>query len=122
VATILVVDDEPVVIEFVQRSLALNGYTYITAVDGLDGWNQFLRHWQEINLVLTDVSMPRMTGPELVNQIRSLDKSMKIVFMTGYSPGQVLPQEIHASCPTLKKPFKPSALIERIQMSLEGCP
>jgi CheY-like chemotaxis protein len=86
------------------------------AEDGERGLGLFIANQEEIDLILTDVSMPRMSGPEMARQIRRIDSEVKLIFMTGYSPSQIVPVEFEG-CPTLRKPFTPIQLFH----SLDEC-
>jgi CheY-like chemotaxis protein len=115
---ILVVDDEAVVLTYVSNALRFRNFDVLLAEDGERGLALFLTHQKDISLVLTDVSMPRMAGPEMAAEIRKLDEKVPLIFMTGFSPSRVVPEGFNA-CPMLHKPFTPLQLYEAIDECLE---
>jgi CheY-like chemotaxis protein len=66
VPLVLVVDDEPIVLRYLASALQTRGYDNVLAEDGVDGLALFLKFRDEISLVITDVAMPRMSGPDMV--------------------------------------------------------
>jgi two-component system, cell cycle sensor histidine kinase and response regulator CckA len=70
--TILLVDDEPLVREVAQRSLQLKGYPVITASSGSEGVERFQQERQSIGIVVADIKMPGLTGPQMIEQIRAI--------------------------------------------------
>ena len=98
--------------------LRARGYHHVLAEDGERGFALFLKFRDEISLVVTDVSMPRMSGPRMVEEIRKLDSAVPIMFITGFSPGFVIPPEMMQACASLKKPFTTAAFFRLV----EHCP
>jgi PAS domain S-box-containing protein len=82
---ILVVDDEPTIRAVLREGLENAGYKVIEAVDGVDGFGAFVRHRSSISAVLLDLTMPRMHGDEVFEEIRRLDPKMPVILMSGYS-------------------------------------
>src|ERR1051325_506217 len=112
--SILVVDDEAIVLSLVSNTLTKHGYTPILAVDGEHGLHCFTARRNEIDLVLTDMSMPKLSGPQMAGKIRQIDPAINLMFMTGYSLDSEIPAEF-ASCATLQKPFTCQRLIAAIR-------
>lgn len=79
-AKILVVDDEPGILEMISDALAMSGFEPILASDGLEALNT-LRSGQ-FDLLVTDVNMPKMDGYELVRRLRQLDNQIPVIFLT----------------------------------------
>jgi two-component system, cell cycle sensor histidine kinase and response regulator CckA len=82
--TVLVVEDEPEVRELACEFLKAAGYGVLTAENGLEGLEIARRLGKSIQVVLTDVVMPKMRGPALANHLKNLLPDVKIVYMTGY--------------------------------------
>src|SRR2546425_10055032 len=117
--TILVVDDEAIVLSFVTNVLLASGYKPILAVDGEQGFQRFMEQPHNIDLVLTDIDMPKLSGPDLARKIREVDQRVKLMFMTGYTATDLIAAEFSA-CPTLRKPFAPSRLTSAIRECLDS--
>ena len=103
--TILVVDDEPGVRVIVARMLTLSGYSVVSAQSGEDAISVARDHTAPIDLLLTDVRMPGMTGPELAQELRKLRPGIKVMYMSAYAR-DVLPSGVEdTEVPFLNKPF-----------------
>ena len=83
--TVLVVDDDVHVLDLTCELLSSIGYRTLAAHDGVEGLNIFRRHANDIELLISDVVMPRMGGAELVSKARELKPSLSVVFMSGYA-------------------------------------
>ena len=81
--TILLVDDEPTVLKVMQRSLEKSGYRVLTANDGEEGVSLFKRHAGEIHLIITDMSMPGMGGPEMTAEIHKISPAFPVLGTSG---------------------------------------
>jgi len=79
--SILVVDDDTVILKTLAYGFKQYGFTVFEAENGLDAWNLF--NGEQIDLVLTDIEMPKMNGKELVNCIRNQSTTTVIAVMTG---------------------------------------
>jgi signal transduction histidine kinase len=124
VETVLLVEDEPIVRTLAAHLLRDHGYNVLVGADG----EEALRMVREnscgtIDLLLTDVVMPRMGGRELVEQLKTVQPSLrKVLFMSGYadspSPdnGDLQPD----ANVFLQKPFKPSALVRKVREVLDS--
>lgn len=119
--TILVAEDEPLVRELIREVLERKGYTILEASDGREALDMARRHPGPIHLLLTDVVMPQMSGPELVKQLCCERPETKVLFMSGYSSraGGLL-NLLESSAVFLAKPFTPEALSNRVRQLLDG--
>jgi two-component system cell cycle sensor histidine kinase/response regulator CckA len=117
--TILVVDDDEMVRRVAMLSLNQHGYHTMGASDGQSGLMLFIKHRDKIDLVLTDVLMPGVTGPDMVRSILRLDSSAKIVFMSGTAGLAELPRGKHYQM--LHKPFTAEGLAKCVRRCLETC-
>jgi DNA-binding response OmpR family regulator len=81
--TILVVDDNACICDFVKNYLESAGYTVITASDGEEGLRVFEKYRSSIRLLITDVLMPKINGFELVDYLLGVDPQLRILFMSG---------------------------------------
>ena len=115
--TILLVDDEETLRTVISEVLESLGYTVLQAGNGKDALSIVAS--QQINLVITDIIMPEMGGIELAHEIRKLQKSTPIIFVTGYDREQalVMSEEIKHSL-ILNKPFEFESLSQTIRKLL----
>jgi DNA-binding NtrC family response regulator len=111
--TVLVVDDEPAVLSFVTVALTRKGYRVIVATDGEEGFAAYLQHRERISVTLLDLSMPKLGGTRLGQQILEISPDAKLIFMTGFSPTFTLPRQFDGyTC--LRKPFTSMQMIDAI--------
>jgi two-component system cell cycle sensor histidine kinase/response regulator CckA len=105
-ATILVIDDEVLIREFLCEVLTLQGYRTLTAQDGLAALGIYKKQFKEIDLVLTDLVMPGMYGAEVLDLMRVMNPQLKAAIMSGYYDHSDLPQEcLDNVVGVLRKPF-----------------
>ncbi len=118
-ATILVVEDQTPVLEVVRRTLTRAGFEVIAFRRPEDAIKELERRRGQFDLLLSDVVMPEMSGPQLANIVRHHAPGMNVLFMSGYS-GEHLMQELHAleGAGFIKKPFRPHDLIDKIKSLL----
>lgn len=106
-ATILLVEDEDPVRRFGSKALSAKGYQVLEAESGDRAWEIVRERGADIDLIITDVVMPGMKGPDLVALVRERHPEIKVIFMSGYAE-DVIPEGIEND-PTihfLPKPFK----------------
>lgn len=117
--TILVVEDEASVREFVVSALKRSGYQVISAPDGPTALNRFAESDETIDLILTDVVMPHMNGKALVQRIKEISPEIKILYMSGYTDDAIVSQGVlEPGTPFLSKPFSLEALTTKIKSVL----
>lgn len=119
--TILLADDEPVVLGLAKTILKRNGYRVISAEDGQKALELF-RQEPGVDLVLTDVVMPQLTGPQLVHQIHSINSDVRCIFMSGYTHEQINEKGAgDPGCDYLRKPFTADMLLAAVRRQLTPC-
>lgn len=116
-ATILVVEDSEAIRRVVCAMLTQHGYTCLEAPDGVEALN-LLRASDGIQLVLTDVVMPKMGGAELAARLTREYPSIPIVFMSGYTDNPLV-RAIERTPIFLPKPFTANALTTSVRRALE---
>jgi CheY-like chemotaxis protein len=114
--TVLVVEDEDALRRYISRVLDDAGYHVLAAQDGLHGLSLFRASRLPVQLVITDVCMPRMTGPELAACIATGASPPPVLFISGGHADSELPG------PVLRKPFLPRALAEMAGWMLSRSP
>jgi len=117
---ILLVDDEPMVLEMGADVLESLGYRVLQASNGLEAVDIFSTHQHEIALVITDIVMPKLGGMETAKRIRQIQPDIKIIFSTGYDPDSTLTQNILANHEIiLSKPYHINDLSAEITKALD---
>jgi len=107
--TILVADDQAMILEFVSEVLKKSGYTVLAAQTGEEALMKSKTHPGEIDLLLSNIQMPGMTGMELGKKIIQDRPAIKVVIMAGFRSGMLV---LDDSWHFLQKPFIPSQLRE----------
>jgi cyclic di-GMP phosphodiesterase len=115
--TVLLVDDEPMVLEMCTTILKLGGYTVLVASNGAEAL-RLLQSAGAIDIALLDVMMPGMNGLELAKHIRSSNPAIPIVLMTGYSAEDIAEVVSGNDYRIIWKPFKTASLLQMIENSL----
>lgn len=114
--TILVTEDEDGVRKMICKMLRLYGYHAFEASDGKKAQNLYQNHKNNIDLILTDVVMPEMSGIELVDQLRLINPALKVLYMSGYTDDAIVRHGIiDRGIQFIQKPFTPEALVKKIR-------
>ena len=119
--TILVVEDEVAVGELVRGILEETGYRVLKATSGLQALQVWNEHGCDIDLVLTDMKMPKgMSGPELVANLSALRPDLKVVFTSAYAPDvQGCNLVLREGFNFLPKPYSPPRLVQTVRARLD---
>ena len=115
--TLLAIDDEEVIIETTSRLLDHEGYQVLVAESGLAGLEMLERQTGAIDLVPLDLSMPGMSGHEVLAELRRLQPGIKVLIFTGYA---TVEGEVEGADGIVQKPITVRDLLERIQQVLQG--
>jgi DNA-binding response OmpR family regulator len=120
-ATLLVVENEAAIVALVRKALERHGYVVLTAESGSEALRLAATHQGPINLLITDVVMPDMRGPELARRLVAERPDMPTLFMSGYmddalgEAASLLPVPVDF----IQKPFSPSTLTAKVREMLE---
>jgi signal transduction histidine kinase/ActR/RegA family two-component response regulator len=113
-ATILLVEDDPALRSVAFRTLSSRGYRVLQARDGAEGMEIAKKHTDTIDVVVTDVVMPRLSGPKLVAQLRALRPTLKVVYVSGYTFDMLDPRTLEDGT-FLTKPFTAADLAAAVK-------
>jgi CheY-like chemotaxis protein len=119
--TILVLEDDPLVRHVTVRALRGAGYEVLVAGSGAEAIGQVARHPGQIDLVVTDVVMPGLSGPQVVEELRRGRPGLRVLYVSGY-PQDAIAQRgvLELGVEFLPKPFTSAALLERVRVVLEA--
>ena len=102
-------------------ALEAAGCRVIQSADGENGVEQFRRHFREIDVVLLDLTMPKLSGEEAFQRMISIDPDVCVIISSGYTQEDVASQFTgHTLGGFIEKPFTPSELLEKIRVVLAG--
>jgi CheY-like chemotaxis protein len=120
---VLVVDDDPGILQLVCATLERDGYRVQTAASGTEALEKFAAAGEPFRLVLADVVMPRMSGLDLARRLFHLDARVNLLFMSAYgSPEPARDQRAGADIPVIQKPFRSEGLLRAVRSALDGAP
>jgi len=119
--TILLVDDEPMVRDLGTEILRGYGYQVVEAADGVEALEIFNHKRAEIDLVILDLLMPKLSGKETLERLRQLDSTLKILICSGYGTREPESQLLAGDrqTPLVHKPFKPEELVYAVRKILD---
>ena len=118
--TVMIVDDEPEIRKLVGAMVAQFGYHVLTADSGEHAVTLFRKHHQPVELLITDVVAPGMSGPMLADRLTALQPDLKVLYISGYDNTHVVKKYVvekgHA---LLSKPFTLDMLREKMNALLQ---
>jgi CheY-like chemotaxis protein len=119
--TLLLVEDEPGVRLLAGEVLTGAGYTVLIADGPAEALKLSVNHAEPIDLLVTDVVMPWMSGRELAQQLLLQRPQMRVLYMSGYTPDVAVRHGVlEATMAYLSKPFSPLALGQKVREVLDG--
>jgi PAS domain S-box-containing protein len=118
--TVLLVEDDQFVRKLARKILQAYGYTVLEAQDAAQAVSISEAHKGPIDLVLTDVVMPRMNGYEAVERIKGVRPSLKVIYMSGHTISAAAHYALLDPMPFLQKPFSPGSLLRKVRDTLDS--
>jgi CheY-like chemotaxis protein len=119
-ATILLVDDEEMIRTIAKIVLENAGMTILEASDGDECVDLYKLHADQIDLVILDLTMPRVSGREACRKIRAVNPRARVLFSSGFSSEDVEPED--GAIGLLAKPYRPDDLLQAVQLALRNDP
>jgi DNA-binding response OmpR family regulator len=115
---ILIIDDEPQLVESIAVRLKASGYVVQTASDGVNGINKFKE--EPPDLVILDIMMPGLSGLNVLRELKQLNSRVPVIMLTAYGTPQSAIEALKLGAyDHLSKPFNTEALLEMIKKALE---
>ena len=114
-ACVLVVDDETAIRRFAVRVLEREGYAVVEARDGMEALEQIKQAGTSVEVVVSDIVMPRLNGVELMQVLSVSHPDLPVILMSGYATGALAELGIAAPCAILSKPFQSEQLLEEVR-------
>ncbi|MCX7770539.1 MAG: ATP-binding protein [Proteobacteria bacterium] len=119
--TILVAEDDDYVRDLINQILSNAGYKVVLARDGKEAISEFIKRKKEISLAIIDVIMPIKNGGEVFNEIRLINPTIKVIFLSGYSMEFVNNEaKISKHACFMAKPISPKELLLKVRQTLDG--
>jgi two-component system cell cycle sensor histidine kinase/response regulator CckA len=119
--TVLLVEDEDMVRKLASELLEETGYVVLSASGGEEAINFATTHTDRIDLLITDVVMPKMSGKEVAEQLKKIHPETKVLFMSGYTDEAIVHHGIvDSNIAFIQKPFSEHALAHKIREVLDS--
>jgi len=119
--TILLAEDEAAIRRLICTTLEREGYTVLAAENGDEAVHLVARHHGRIDLLVSDLIMPGMSGADLASSLVAQYPSLKVMHITGYAASAEV-QKLNPGVPLLNKPFTPRELVARVRQCLDAHP
>lgn len=118
--SVLIADDEPMVLMITQQLLQDSGFKVLTAEDGCQAVEIFQAHADEIGCVVLDVTMPRLNGEDAARRIRAIRPNTRILLASGIGGAELLGRMAGVIDGCVQKPFRIDELCDRLKSIMRG--
>ena len=119
--TILVVEDEELLLELLKEMLEGEGYRVLTATDGNQAVDLFRKEKDRVSLVLSDMGLPTMGGWEVLRQLKGIDPQVKVILSSGFMDTKVRQDMIRSGAKDfIQKPYTPDKVLQQIRESIQS--
>ena len=119
--TVLLVDDEEMIVDVGKRMLDKLGYETLTAMNGAEALEIYKNRGKDINLVILDMVMPKIGGGETFDRLKKVNPAIKVILCSGYSIDGQATEILKRGCQAfIQKPFNLKALSQHIRAVLDG--
>jgi PAS domain S-box-containing protein len=116
--TILVVDDEPLIRQMTNVVLSQRGFKVVEAADGMQAVARYRAEMDQIDLIILDLTMPKLSGQEAFRQLRQINPQVGVLFASGYTTEHITEEEQGQILGFVKKPFRPNELLKTVRGAL----
>lgn len=114
--TILLVEDEEMLLQLMKTLLEAKGYKVLTAEDGLEAIDVFSRHKDEVALVISDMGLPKLGGWEAFQKMKEIRSDVNVILASGYFDFNLKAEMIKAGAiDFVQKPYDPDEISEKIR-------
>jgi CheY-like chemotaxis protein len=117
--TVLVADDEPMLRQLAQTILEARGYRVLLAADGREAVDVYRREAGRIDLVVLDLTMPRLSGRDACRQLAALDPGVRVLLSSGFAADQAASEREAGVCGFVSKPYRPADLAAAVRAALD---
>jgi two-component system, cell cycle sensor histidine kinase and response regulator CckA len=118
--TILVVEDEDLLLDMIQILLESHGYTILTARDGMEAVNVYSKHRDKIALIISDLGLPILSGENEIKKLKEINPAVKIILASGYyDPVIKATMEKAGVLGFLQKPYVIEDVLTKIRKALD---
>ncbi|MEK6572226.1 MAG: response regulator, partial [Bacteroidota bacterium] len=118
--TILLVEDEEMLLDLLGTLLAGKGYRVLTSKDGIEAVDVYRRHRSEVALVLMDVGLPRLSGQEVLQKLKEMNPKVRVILASGYLDPLIKSEMLQAGAKYfVQKPYVPNEILRQVRDTLD---
>lgn len=118
--TLLVVEDEEMLLELLTEILVSKGYNVLSARDGLEGINVYAAHKDEITLILTDMGLPKLNGFDMFMKLKKINPDILAIFASGFLEPNMISEAYRAGAKEfVQKPYEPNNVLKKIRTVID---
>ena len=119
--SILVIEDEAPLRELMKEILTRSGYSVLEANDGKQGVEQYQKSWKSIDLVLSDIGLPRLSGEGVLKKLVEINPQVKLIFCTGFLDGERRAELLRrGAMEVIHKPYRISEILGSVRSALQA--
>jgi CheY-like chemotaxis protein len=119
--TVLVVEDDEMLLTLVEKVLKANGYTVLVAAHGGDAERVAAQHDGPIHLLMTDVVLPGLNGREVARRLEAVRRGIRVLYLSGYTDDAIVHHGVlEQGVAFLQKPFSPAVLGRKVREVLDS--
>jgi DNA-binding response OmpR family regulator len=119
--TVLIVEDEPHMLELVRLSAEKRGFRVFTSADGEQAVELYQKHWKEIDVVVLDWGLPRLDGVAVFHKLKEINPAVTVIGISGYLDFDLKDRMLREGVRDfLQKPCTPNEILEKVLSSAHG--
>jgi DNA-binding response OmpR family regulator len=119
--TVLLVEDEEMLLDLLATILTAKGYNVLTAKDGMEGLRIYTEQPDRIALVISDMGLPKLGGWEMFRRMKEINKDVRAILASGYLDPNIRIEMIEAGAKDfIQKPYEPETMLKRIREIIDG--
>jgi two-component system cell cycle sensor histidine kinase/response regulator CckA len=119
--TVLVVEDEEMLLDLLENILTAEGYRVMTAKDGAEAVEVYTQYKNQIELVLMDMDLPKLSGAEVLRKLQEINPKVKVIFASGYIDPHIKSEVLKAGVKHfVQKPYIPQEVLRHIRKVIES--
>jgi two-component system cell cycle sensor histidine kinase/response regulator CckA len=118
--TILVVEDEELLVDLLKTVFETKGYQVLTAKDGLEALDVYEQHGKEIDIILMDIGLPKLSGWEVLQRMKEMNSKVRIILASGYIDPHSKSEILKAGAKYfIQKPYVLKEVLQRVREVLD---
>jgi DNA-binding response OmpR family regulator len=119
--TVLLVEDEEMLLDLLASILSSKGYNVLTASDGMEALRIYSEQPDRIALVISDMGLPKLGGWEMFCRMKEINKDVRAILASGYLDPNIRMEMIEAGAKDfIQKPYEPEAILKRMREIIDG--